>query len=388
MNALKATKRLTLLMMALILILTTNTVWAKDDDQGYLGVMLQDVSSSMAKALQLDDDVGVMISQVVEDGPADRAGLEDGDVILSFDGKDIEDWGDLTKAVRKSSPGDTVELEILHDGKRSTKEVELGENENNTFSYSFSTDEDAPHVQFFGEGGGENVIFMTSDDSDGSWAEVDGSHKVTIQAGDEHEGLWYSGDDSGFHSLVELTSNSERGFMGVELGELNEQLGEYFGVEDGEGALINKVRDDSAAEDAGLRAGDVIVSINDESVADAGEVHEIMADTEPEQVVEVQVVRHGKDKVVEVTLGEASDGDFVFDFKMPQVRELSKIKRHFSTRVPSNIKHKLKNIAPHSMPKVLELRRLDEDREDLEEVREELDELRKELKELQEELEK
>ena len=56
MNALTAAKRLTLLTMALILILTTTTALAKDDEHGYLGVMLQGISSSMAKALQLDDD--------------------------------------------------------------------------------------------------------------------------------------------------------------------------------------------------------------------------------------------------------------------------------------------------------------------------------------------
>ena len=89
MNAKSATQRMTLVMMCLLLILTT-TALAKNDQPGYLGVMLQKITTSMSKALQLEDSEGVMISMVVDGGPAAKAGFEDGDVILKFAGKAIE----------------------------------------------------------------------------------------------------------------------------------------------------------------------------------------------------------------------------------------------------------------------------------------------------------
>ena len=153
MNALSAAKRTTLILMSLLLILTTSA-FAKDKEQGYLGVMLQQVTTSMSKALQLEEGQGVMINKVVDDGPAAEAGLEDGDVILSFDGKAIDKYSDLGKAMRKTSPGDTVELEILRGGERQTTKVELGEPAERSFTYSVHSDSDAPDVEFFSEDDG------------------------------------------------------------------------------------------------------------------------------------------------------------------------------------------------------------------------------------------
>ena len=371
MNALSAAKRLSLLLVSLLLILAATAAIAKDDNHGYLGVMLQNVSSSMAKALQLDEDEGVMINEVIEDGPAAKAGLEDGDVILKFNGKAIDSHKDLTKAVRKTAPGDLVDVEILHNGTRQTAQIEMGEARAKTYTYTINTDSDAPHAEFFGEGGEHKVIVMSGGDHGG-----------------EHGNVWFSDDDDDVNVEVIMDSlymDGDRGFMGVELDDLNEQLGEYFGVDDGEGALISKVRDNSPAAEAGLKAGDVIVSVNGESVEDAGEVHEAMADTEPEQEIEVNIIRKGKTKTLKVVLGEMPDDEFVFDFDMPHMPKMMKYKEH---RFPGGMKHDIRMVAPHRGHEMHEIIRIHEDRDDLSEVREELDELKKELKELQEELKK
>jgi len=89
MFAFPAAKRAPLLLMTLLFLIAAPLAMA-DDDSGYLGVMLQDVSPSMAKALQLGDQTGVLINQVVEDSPAAKAGLQDGDVIVAFEGKSLE----------------------------------------------------------------------------------------------------------------------------------------------------------------------------------------------------------------------------------------------------------------------------------------------------------
>ena len=391
MNAFSATKRMTPVMMSLLIILTTSAL-AKDDQHGYLGVMLQKITTSMSKALQLDEDEGVMISQVVDDGPAAQAGFEDGDVILKFDGKAIESFGDLNKAMKKTSPGDKVAIEILHNGKRQTAEVELGEAKKNSFTYSVNSDSEAPDVEFFSEGEhGVMVMGGNHGSHTRSWTDDEGNTKVIVMSGDDdddHENVWFS-EDGGTVDLImkNMAFGSDRGFMGVELDDLNDQLGEYFGIEDGEGALVSKVRDDSPAAAAGLMAGDVIVSVDGESVEDSGEVHEAMNDTEPEQEIEVKVVRKGKNKTLKVTLGEMPEGEFTNFMRVPHAPNM-KMEFLSDGDFPHGMDHDIRVVAPRGRHNIREVHRLHEETEDLDEVREELDVLREELKALKEELEK
>ncbi len=370
MNALSAAKRPALLLMSLLLILAANAAVARDDDHGYLGVMLQNVTTSMAKALQLDEDEGVLINKVIADGPAAEAGLEDGDVILKFSGEPINDYADLTKAVRATAPGDLVDIQILHNGTRQTAQIKMGKAEKQSFNYSFNSKGGAPHAEFFGEGGEHKVIVMSG-----------GGH------GGEHGNVWFSDDDNEVTvDLERLFLGKDRGFMGVELDDLNPQLGEYFGVKDGEGALINTVREDSPAAEAGLKAGDVIVAVNGESVTNAGEVHEAMADTDPEQEIEVKIVRKGKNKTLKVTLGEMpeSEGKHLMGMK-----HAPRMMKHFEYAFPGgDFDHDIRVMAPRNHGARRELHVIRESSEDLDELRDELDELRRELKELQKELRK
>ena len=71
--------------------------------------------------------------------------------------------------------------------------------------------------------------------------------------------------------------------MGVNLDDLNEQMGEYFGVEGGKGALVTEVVEDSPAAKAGLKAGDVIVKLGEKDIDSSAALHKAMADTEPER---------------------------------------------------------------------------------------------------------
>ncbi len=371
MNARPTTQRLPLLLLSLLLILTTSIALAKDDERGYLGVTLQDMTSSMAKALQLDEDEGVLINKVVEDGPAAAAGLEDGDVILKFDGKAIDNYAALNKAVRATAPGDKVKVQYLHHGKRETTQIEMGESENGPSLYSFRSGGDAPHAEFFGEGGQHKVIIMSDGEDTGG-----------------HGSVWFDdGDDGEFEiHLEKLLGGGDRGFMGVELEDLGEQLGKHFGVDDGEGALISSVNDDSPAAKAGFKAGDVIVDVNGESIDDAGAVHAAMRDTEPEQEIEVKIVRKGKKKTIKVTLGEMPEGEFFPAMRGPHApRAMKHIQRDF----PHGMKHDIRVIAPggpHKLRELHELHMLTEGSQDLAEMREQLDELQRQMKELKKEL--
>ncbi|MCL4120943.1 UNVERIFIED_CONTAM: hypothetical protein GTU68_042054 [Idotea baltica] len=96
--------------------------------RGWLGVRIQDVDAEMADALGLDKVAGALVSDVPE-GPATEAGILAGDVILQFDGKDIEDTRELVRIVGNAGVGDTVRMLIYRDGKTQTVKVVLGRRE-------------------------------------------------------------------------------------------------------------------------------------------------------------------------------------------------------------------------------------------------------------------
>jgi serine protease Do len=95
--------------------------------RGWLGVFIQEVTSDIAETLGLEGSGGALVSSVNENSPADIAGFEPGDVILSFDGKKIERMRDLPRIVAETDIGTTVVVEIFRGGRLSTVEVTLGE---------------------------------------------------------------------------------------------------------------------------------------------------------------------------------------------------------------------------------------------------------------------
>lgn len=95
--------------------------------RGYLGVSVSDLTPRAAEAFGLDSTNGAMVSQVLPGLPADKAGLEHGDVILEVDGREVANVRELIDYVSNQGPEATVEVEILRDGKRMTKSVQLDE---------------------------------------------------------------------------------------------------------------------------------------------------------------------------------------------------------------------------------------------------------------------
>jgi len=95
-------------------------------ERGYLGVTIQPVDRGLAESFGLDKPVGALVSDLVEDAPAARAGIQPGDVILEFNGTEIIEAGDLPPAVGSTPVGSEAEVVIVRDGKRMTIEVEIG----------------------------------------------------------------------------------------------------------------------------------------------------------------------------------------------------------------------------------------------------------------------
>jgi serine protease Do len=180
---------------------------------GYLGISMNDVSPENASFFNLPDATGAIVSQVTPDSPASKAGLKSGDVLRELDGKRIVNGGALQVAVSQVSPGNTIALGILRDGKPETLKVKVGEFHN------------------------DKEVAENDDPS---------AHK---------------GGKLGL-AVDDLTP------------EIREQLSVPEQVK---GAAIQSVRPASPAEDAGLAPGDVILEINRHPVSSAdkfvSEVH-------------------------------------------------------------------------------------------------------------------
>ncbi|MFK7944035.1 MAG: Do family serine endopeptidase [Paracoccaceae bacterium] len=95
-------------------------------DRGWLGVSIQPVTSEIADAIGLEDVVGAMISELVEDGPAASGGLKRGDVILSFDGQIIDTVRDLTRTVADTDPGKRAKVRVFRRGEEETVTIRTG----------------------------------------------------------------------------------------------------------------------------------------------------------------------------------------------------------------------------------------------------------------------
>ena len=94
---------------------------------GYLGIAMNDVTPENSSFFNLPDATGAIVSQVTPDSPASRAGLKSGDVLRDLNGKTIANGGSLQVAVSQVSPGTTIKLGILRDGKSESLDVKVGE---------------------------------------------------------------------------------------------------------------------------------------------------------------------------------------------------------------------------------------------------------------------
>jgi serine protease Do len=95
-------------------------------ERGRLGVVVQEIDWSLAKALGLDRPEGALIAEVEKGGPADKAGIKERDVIVAIDGQKINDWHELPRFVARRQPGTIVKLDVLRDKQIKSVEVPLG----------------------------------------------------------------------------------------------------------------------------------------------------------------------------------------------------------------------------------------------------------------------
>lgn len=113
--------------------------------RGRLGVTIQEVNQDLAQSFGLSRPQGALVSKIDKDGPADRAGLQPGDVILSLDGKALQTTGELPAAVAQMQPGTKIELTVWREGRERKLNAKLGEMEDPQQASNDSNDkQDAP----------------------------------------------------------------------------------------------------------------------------------------------------------------------------------------------------------------------------------------------------
>ena len=99
--------------------------------RGWLGVMIQNVTEELAKDMDLDEAKGALVQQVVKDGPADKAGIEEGDVIIGYNKEEINDMRDLTTKVANTDIGKKIKIKLIRFGKEVELKVKIGRLEGN-----------------------------------------------------------------------------------------------------------------------------------------------------------------------------------------------------------------------------------------------------------------
>ncbi len=285
---------------------------------GWLGVYTQTVDKDLKEAFKLEADHGVVVTDVVNDSPADEAGLKAGDIILSFDGTNLNDASQLADLVAKHEPGDKVDLKVMHKGSEKDLVATVG-----------SKDESNPTKTFMGHMGNPNSITR---------------------------------------SYMFNRSTAQDTYIGVSLESLNNQLGEYFGVKDGKGALITEVFQDSPAEKAGVKAGDVIVSIDGKEVEGPPDIRKEVGDKAKGDKLTLGILRDHKQMELSVQV-EETPKDF---FSMPNAMPMPDVDNFNAPSVPP-MKWLFKGDYDENMP-------------DMKALQDEVKQLQDEMKQLQKEL--
>jgi len=220
----------------------------------------------------------VLIDDVVKDSPADKAGIKPGDILVKFNDKAILSPRSLERALWRTDPGDKANVVVWRDKKESTIQVTLVEK---------------PEPEQF--------PFYS------------------------HRGFWY-GDSSGFKMPT-------YGYLGVGLHDLGDQLAAYFGAKDG-GVLIESVEEDSPAEKAGFKAGDVIIKIGKEQVTESEEVSDRVREHKKGDELTFTVLRDGKQKTIKATLDAKEGFAWIGSSIEPKIRRMIKEIPRYYIRAP------------------------------------------------------
>ncbi len=247
----------------------------------YLGVQTVDVTRENFSRFGLSDVRGVAVDKVLKSSPAEKAGMQNGDVIVRFDGETVSSVRKLTRLIAEVAPDHKVKVTVLRNGDERDIDVTLGKREMN-----FDT------TVFNGE-----LPALEAVPNFPQTMRIPRTPSATFPP--------VGSDGSVF---VFRTGASRQ--IGVTLTSISKQLADYFGVADGKGLLINEVRAGSPAEKAGLKAGDVIVEIEGKKVGQNPDLIEAINEKK-EGAVSITVIRDRNRQTFSVVPEKFDEKSFV-----------------------------------------------------------------------------
>lgn len=218
-------------------------------DGSYLGVYLEDLSSAVRAALGLEEETGVLLQQVTKDGPADRAGLQAGDVLLLLGGNKVHSSSRLSRVLDRFDPDDQVTAVVWRRGEEKKFQVTLGKRKGYSVSLGRGALAPVPNVEV---------------------APPSFSFSTLFAAGSQG--------------------------LGLRTEELTGQLAEYFQVQ--RGVLVTWVTRGSRAGKAGLKAGDVILGVEGQPIQGKADLEQTLSETNRSRELVLQVMRRGEKKTL------------------------------------------------------------------------------------------
>ncbi len=224
----------------------------------YLGIGVVELTPERAKALNLKDDRGAEVAHVDEDGPAAKAGIKEGDVVLQYNGQPVEGTEQFVRLVHETPVGRQVTLSVWRGGATQTLTVTVGAR--------------------------KGMVYQTPG---GAIRVPEIPPMPDLQ-------------------LPRFSMTWQDGMLGIEGESLGpqRQLADFFGVQDG--VLVKSVFRNSAAEKAGIKAGDVITKVDGVKVGSTREITSELRRARSKKTIVVAVVRDKKETSFNVNL-DASD---------------------------------------------------------------------------------
>ena len=241
--------------------------WAQPVSGAYLGIEMADVTSANMSDYQLDSERGVIVHRVVPGSPAEAGGILKGDVILEFMGLPVLSTQQFARLIRETPVGREVELGLSRNGARMNLKAKLGESQRRQQSRG----------DVLPPGFERNFRF-----------EGPRSFRFDMPEG---RGRGFGLD------------RDSRPRLGVTLQPLSDQMAEFLGVPGKAGALVSSVLEDSAAHEAGLRAGDVVIQAGERAVRNPDDLVAEVSDAKPGSSLSLKLVRNKLEMSVTVQIG-------------------------------------------------------------------------------------
>ncbi|HET9086630.1 MAG TPA: PDZ domain-containing protein [Acidobacteriaceae bacterium] len=278
---------------------------------GYLGVVFENLNSQQRAALQVPARQGVAIAAVDHDAPAGTAGLRSNDVIVQMNGKKTEHAEEVREALHKMSPGQTVTLQVLREGRPLQIKVVLADRktvEQRAWAQHYivpdprmqavvAADEGARPDPSSRAGAKNSMVSVAPNAGHSDPQSSQSSPSPGILGAVPAEIGKTLGSNGGLMSYIPYTAP----YTGITVDVLTPQLAKFFGLKDTTGLLVKNIDPKSPGERAGVQAGDVISKANDTPMTSRSKwIHALRGNRH--DAVKLQILRNRQTQVVLLTL--------------------------------------------------------------------------------------